>query len=142
MGRVKKQVQRSPLATKLVHIVLFHDDITQRDLKKSTTWYTCESYTEFQHCRCITFEDMNIFLRAILIFHGLILLLVQRTSENHRYLAIIIIILIIGLLYSKRPGLTQCFNAKIGFEKYSLSPEILAKMYLGCSKLSVPSNKI
>ena len=30
------------LATKLLHVVLFHDDITQRDLKKSSSWYTSD----------------------------------------------------------------------------------------------------
>ena len=33
---------RSPLATKLLHVVLFCEDNTQRDLKKSSPWYTCD----------------------------------------------------------------------------------------------------
>ena len=42
--------------------------------------HVIEAYTEFQQCLCITFEDMNIFLSAIFIFGGLILLLVADTS--------------------------------------------------------------
>ena len=30
------------LATKLLHVVLFHEDITQQDLKKSSPWYPCD----------------------------------------------------------------------------------------------------
>ena len=29
------------LATKLLHVVLFHEDITQLEQKKSSPWYTC-----------------------------------------------------------------------------------------------------
>ena len=50
-----------------------------------------KAYSEFQQCWCITLKDMNIFLSAIFIFLGLILLLVAETSEQHRYLVIIII---------------------------------------------------
>ena len=32
----------SPLATRLLHNVLFHDDITQPDLKKSSPWCSCD----------------------------------------------------------------------------------------------------
>ena len=39
-----------------------------------------------QQCWCITFEDMNIFLRAIFIFRGPILLLVAEISEQTRYI--------------------------------------------------------
>ena len=45
-----------------------------------------KAYTKFQQYRCITFEDMNNFLRAIFIFHGLILLLVAEISEQPRYI--------------------------------------------------------
>ena len=30
------------LVTKLLHIVLFHEDITQPDLKSSSPWYKCD----------------------------------------------------------------------------------------------------
>ena len=33
---------RSPLATKLLHTVLFHEDITQLEQKNSSPWYTCD----------------------------------------------------------------------------------------------------
>ena len=33
---------RSPLATKLLHVLLFLEDNTQRDLKNSSPWYTCD----------------------------------------------------------------------------------------------------
>ena len=79
---------RSSLATKLLHVVLFlfHEDNSQRELKKiALGLHVIEAYTEFQQCPCISFEDMNILLRAIFIFHGLILLLVRETSEQYRY---------------------------------------------------------
>ena len=76
------------MARKLLHVVLFHKYITKQDLKNSSPWYiyVIKAYTKFQQCWCITFDDMNIFLRAIFIFRGLILLLVAETSEQHRYL--------------------------------------------------------
>ena len=53
---------RSPLATKLLHGVLFPEDITQQDLKNLALGiYVIKAYTKFQHCRCITFEALNIF---------------------------------------------------------------------------------
>ena len=33
---------RSPLAAKLLHVVLFHDYITQPDIKKSSPFHTCD----------------------------------------------------------------------------------------------------
>ena len=45
---------------------------------------------------------MSILLSAIFIFHGLILLLVAETSEQHRYLVILIIILNIGFQRKNR----------------------------------------
>ena len=33
----------SALATQLLHIILFHDDIMQLDLKKFSPWYTCDT---------------------------------------------------------------------------------------------------
>ena len=33
---------RSPLATKLLHTVLFREDITQLEQKNSSPWYTCD----------------------------------------------------------------------------------------------------
>ena len=42
----------------------------------------------------------------------------------------------IGFMVLKTTGLNPVF------EKYSPSPEILAKMYLGCSEISATSNKI
>ena len=42
------------------------------------------AYTEFQQCRGITFEDMNIFLSAIFNFLGLFFLLLAETTEQHR----------------------------------------------------------
>ena len=57
---------RSPLATKLLHVVLFHEDNTQRELTKNPAIgiHVTEAYTEFQQCPFITFEDMNILLSA------------------------------------------------------------------------------
>ena len=95
------------MATKLLHIVLFHEDKTQRDLKKNPVLgrHVIQAYTKSQQYRCITFEDMNIFLSAIFIFRGLILLLVAETSEQHRYLVIIITIPIVGFMLLKTTGL-------------------------------------
>ena len=77
----------SPLATKLLHIILFHEDITQLDLKyPALGMHVIKAYTKFQQCWCITFEDMNFFLSAIFIFRGLMLLLVAEVSEQHRYI--------------------------------------------------------
>ena len=45
-----------------------------------------EAYTKFQQYPCIIFEDMSILLRAIFIFHGLILLLVAEISEQPTYI--------------------------------------------------------
>ena len=86
---------RSPLATKLLHVVLFHEDNTQRELTKNPAIgiHVTEAYTEFQQCPFITFEDMNILLSAIFIFCVLILFFVAETSEQRRYLVIMIIIL-------------------------------------------------
>ena len=33
---------RSPLARKLLHVFLFHEDNTQRDLNNSSPWYACD----------------------------------------------------------------------------------------------------
>ena len=71
------------LATKLLHVVLFYEDMTQQDLKNPTLgMHVIRAYAKFQQCQCITFEDVNIFLSAIFIFCGLILLLVAEISET------------------------------------------------------------
>ena len=108
---------RSPLATKLLHVVLFHEDNTQRELTKNPAIgiHVTEAYTEFQQCPFITFEDMNILLSAIFLFRGLILLLAAETSEQHRYLLTIIIILIIWFLVLKTTGLNPVFQHKNQF---------------------------
>ena len=56
--------------------------------------------------------DMSILLSAILIFHGLILLLAAETSEQHRYLVIIIIFPNIGFMVLKTTGLNSVFQCK------------------------------
>ena len=67
--------------------VLFHEDIAQLEQKiPALGIHVIKAYTEFQQYLCIIFEDMSILLSAIFIFHGLILLLVAETSEQHRYL--------------------------------------------------------
>ena len=72
------------LATKLLHTVLFHEDITQLEQKNPALGiHVIKAYTEFQQYLCIIFE--NIY----------------------------------GSWYSKWLAWTQCFNAKIRFEKYS-----------------------
>ena len=68
--------------------------------------HVIEAYTEFQQYLCIIFEDMSILLSAIFIFHGLILLLEAETSEQHRCLVIMIIILNIWFMVLK----TTCLN--------------------------------
>ena len=53
---------RSPLATKLLHTILFHEDITQLEQKNSSPCvHVIEAYTEFQQYPCIIFEDMSIY---------------------------------------------------------------------------------
>ena len=79
--------------------------------------HVIKAYTEFQQYLCIIFEDMSILLSAIFIFHGLILLLVAETSEQHRYLVIIIIILNIGFMVLKTTGLNPVFQRKNPFWK-------------------------
>ena len=77
--------------------------------------HVIKAYTKFQQYPCIIFEDMSILLSAIFIFHGLILLLVAETSEQHRYLVIIIIILNIGFMVLKTTGLNPVFQRKNPF---------------------------
>ena len=55
---------------------------------------------------------MSILLSAIFIFHGLILLLEAETSEQHKYLVIIIIIPNIGVMVLKTTGLNPVFQRK------------------------------
>ena len=67
------------MATKLLHEVIFHEDITQPDLKSLHN-------TEFQQWWCITFKDKNICLGAIFIFPGLILFFVATQIHFCQYL--------------------------------------------------------
>ena len=60
-------------------------------------------------------KDTNILLSAIFIFRGLILLLVAETSEQHKYLVIIIIIPNIGVMVLKMTGLNPVFQCKNQF---------------------------
>ena len=65
------------LATKLLHTVLFHEDITQLEQKNPALGiHVIKAYTEFQQYPCIIFEDMSILLSPIFILCVLILLLV------------------------------------------------------------------
>ena len=82
------------LATKLLDVVLFHENITQLKQKNCSPWYkdtdkaigVIKAYTEFQQYSCIIFEDISILLSVIFIFHGLFLLLVTEISEQPRYI--------------------------------------------------------
>ena len=75
------------LAMKLLHVFLFHEDITQLEQKNPALGiHVIKAYTEFQQYLCIIFEDMSILLSAIFIFHNLILLLVTEISEQPRYI--------------------------------------------------------
>ena len=42
-----------------------------------------KAYTKVQQCRCITFEDMNIFLSAIFIFCGLMQNVEKSTNQTN-----------------------------------------------------------
>ena len=77
--------------------------------------HVIKAYTEFQQYLCIIFEDMSILLSAIFIFHGLILLLEAETSEQHRCLVIMIIILNIWFMVLKTTGLNPVFQRKNQF---------------------------
>ena len=62
---------------------------------------------------------MNMLLSAIFIFRGLILLVVAETSEQHKYLVLIIIIRIIGFMVLKTTGLNPVFRRKNQFPSRS-----------------------
>ena len=160
------------LATRLLQIVLFHEDITQQDQKNPALCIqVIKAYTKFQQCRCINFEDMNIFLSTIFIFRGLILLLVAETSEQHRYLVMMIIIPNIGFMVLKTTDLNPVFQCKNQFWKLFTKSWDIGKnvrfrfkiyycrkvdtvklrthwakskiiMFLGCSEISATSYKI
>ena len=74
---------------------------------------------------------MSILLSAIFIFHGLILLLVAETSEQHRYLVIIIIILNIGFMVLKKTELNPVFQRKNPFWKISTESWDIATEEMG-----------
>ena len=116
---------RSTLATKLLHIVLLHEDNTQQDLKNSSPRYTYDKnlhqlsamlvhyfwkYAHFsEHHFPFSWSDFVACSRNL-----------WTTKIN--CFVIIIIVPIIGFMVLKRLAWTQCFNAKIGFEIYSPSP--------------------
>ena len=78
---------RSPLVTKLLHTVLFHEDITQLEQKKSNPWYTCDwSLHRVSSISAHYFWRYEHFTERHFHFCGLILLLVTEISEQPRYI--------------------------------------------------------
>ena len=136
--------ERSPLATKLLHIVLYQDDITQPDLKKSSPWRTCDlslykvtaifvhyfwRYEQFSERHLnFSWSDFAVFSRNLWT--------TQIPCNNNDYSDYRVHGTKIDWL---EPSVS---TQKSVLNKYLSSPEILAKMFLGCSEDLLQATKL